>query len=160
MVNIGSLLVGEIKNPNQNKTGKRKGAAFKIAEPRFPSNGVLSANTFHLGELSALSCLWSKRLGMGRRGRMWINEYIFPVTFPGCLRKWWASRGNWGRHLRWACYRRAIQQQACTHRQKSPRFFIPMPYRKNTKGARSSLSWGGSLSYMGAVLKVVIVFLK
>lgn len=55
MVNISSLLVGEIKNPNQNKTGKRKGAAFKIAEPRFPSNGVLSANTFHLGELSALS---------------------------------------------------------------------------------------------------------
>lgn len=92
-------------------------------------------------------CSWSKRPGTGRRGRMWINEYLFPATSPGCLRKWWASRGNWGRHLRWACYRRAIQQQACSHGQKSPRFFIPVPCRKNTKGAGSSLSWGGSSTW-------------
>ena len=65
MVNISSLLVGEIKNPNQNKTGKRNGAALKAAEPGVPSNGVLSANTVHLGELSALSLFMVKETRNG-----------------------------------------------------------------------------------------------
>lgn len=59
------MLVGEIKNPNQNKTGERKGAALKVAEPGFPSNGVLSANTVHLGELSALSLFMVKEARNG-----------------------------------------------------------------------------------------------
>lgn len=68
MVNTSSLLVGEVKNPNQNKTGERKGAALKVSEPRFPSNGVLSANTVHLRELSALSLFMVKETRNGEEG--------------------------------------------------------------------------------------------